>query len=100
MVASCRLPLGKPRRSLLATGGLRLWSGVQFNGPGETGDCALVAHKAVALNFDAKKKRVVVAVGCGRDDAEAVAAGFALHPQFLAGATPKGYEAAFKRFGI
>jgi hypothetical protein len=59
-----------------------------------------VADKAVALHFDAKEQRVVVAVsGCG-DDAQAVAAGFALHPELLAGAAPEGDEAGFKRFGV
>jgi hypothetical protein len=59
-----------------------------------------VADESVALDHHAKQQRVVVAVGCGGDDAQAVAAGFALHPQLLAGAAPEGDEAGLQRFGV
>src|SRR5690242_13771960 len=97
MVASCRLPLGMPRRSLLATGGLLLR---EFNGPRETAHRALMANQAIAFYFHAKQERVVVAIGGYGDDAQAVAAGFALHPQLLAGAAPEGDEAGFQGFLI
>ena len=69
-------------------------------GRGEATDRAFVADQAVALDHDAKQQRVVVAVGGGGDDAQAVAAGFALHPQLLAGAAPEGDEAGFQGFGV
>ncbi len=73
---------------------------VDRNRAREATDRALVAHQAVAFHLDAKQQRVVVAVGGGRDDAQAVAAGFALHPQLLAGAAPEGDEAGLQRFGV
>ena len=42
---------------------------------GEATDRALVANESVALDHHAKKQRIVVAVGCGRDDAQSIAAG-------------------------
>ena len=69
-------------------------------GLGEATDRALVADQSVALDHDAEQQRVVVAVGCGGDDAQAVAAGFALHPQLLAGAAPEGDKAGLKGFGV
>src|SRR5579863_2610602 len=96
MVASCRLPLGIPSRSLLSTGHLR----TDRDGPSETTHCALVANQAVALDFHAKQQCVVVAVGRGRDNAQAVAAGLALHPQLLASAAPESNKARLLRFGV
>jgi len=67
---------------------------------GEATDGAFVADEAVSLDLDAKQDRVVVAVsGCG-DDAQAVAAGFAFHPELLAGAAPEGDEACLQRLGV
>src|ERR1039458_333863 len=105
MVASCRLPLGMPSLSLLATYFLFLIVSfpvgcAERERLGEATDRALVADEAIALHLDAEKQRVVVAVGGGGDDAQAVAAGLALHPQLLAGAAPEGYKAGFQRFGI
>src|ERR1035438_6924560 len=103
MVASCKLPLGMPSLSLLATGFLFL---VVLVGRahrqrfGKTADRALMAHQSIALYLHAKQQRVVVAIGSGADDAQPVAAGFALHPQLLAGAAPEGDKAALQRFGI
>src|SRR5580698_9549681 len=97
-VASCRLPLGIPRRILFAT--LHLDCGLDWDLFGEAGDSAFVADEAVAFDDDAEDQRIVVAVGCGRDNAQAVAAGFALHPELLAGAAPKGDKARLKCFGI
>src|ERR1035437_8245390 len=108
MVASCRLPLGMPSLSLLATSflflvGLLIRILVGFGDGqrlGEATDRAFVAHESVTLDDDAKQQRVVVAVGCGGDDAQAVAAGFALHPQLLAGTAPEGDEAGLEGFCI
>src|ERR1700685_1337358 len=96
MVASCKLPLGIPSLSLLATRFLLLLRfGVAggHDGPREAADGALVTDQAVAFNLDAEQQRVVVAIGCGGDDAQPVAAGLALHPQLLAGAAPKCEQA-------
>src|SRR5580698_1190236 len=94
-VASCRLPLGKPSRSLLATGHLRDVAG-RFNWARETAHGAFMANQAIALDGDAKQQRVIVAIdGCG-DDTKAIAAGFALHPELLAGAAPEGDKAGFQ----
>src|ERR1035441_10583179 len=103
MVASCRLPLGIPSLSLLATSYLFLIAGLlvgRVHGFGKTTDRALVAYKSVAFDDDAKEQRIVVAVGGGGDDAQAVAAGFALHPQLLSGAAPEGDEAGLQGFCI
>src|SRR5579863_8621326 len=104
MVASCRLPLGMPSLSLLATGFLFLIGllsgfaeGERF---GEAAYCAFVADETVAFYLDSEEQRVVVTVSGGGDDAEAIAAGFALHPELLAGAAPESDEAGFKGFGI
>ena len=59
-----------------------------------------MADQAVALDDDAEEEGVVVAVGGGGDDAQAIAAGFALHPQLLAGAAPEGDETGLQGFGI
>src|SRR5271165_1943483 len=92
-----------PRRSLLATGHplqFRRWRGRRDgDGLGEAGDGAFVTDEAVACDDDSEDQRVVVAVGGGGDDTQAVAAGFALHPELLAGAAPEGDEAGFQGFG-
>src|SRR5579871_293149 len=98
MVESCRLPLGMPSRSLFAMSGLR--GLVELDRAGETTHGSLVAHQAVAFHFHAKQQRVVIAIGGGGDDAQAVAAGFALHPELLAGAAPEGDEACFESAGV
>ncbi len=56
-----------------------------------------MADEAVAFHLDAEEQRVVVAVGGGGDDAQAVAAGLALHPELVAGAAPEGDEAGLER---
>src|ERR1039458_10084773 len=89
MVASCRLPLGIPSRSLLSTGHLR----ADRDRPSKTAYRALVADQAVSLHFHTEQQRVVVAVGGRRNHAQAVAAGLALHPELLAGAAPEGHKA-------
>ena len=86
IVASCRLPLGMPRRSLLAHART---SAPVASGRVKAAHGAFVADEPVALDFDAEEERVLVAVGRDVDDAQAIAAGFALHPEFLAGAAPK-----------
>jgi hypothetical protein len=54
-----------------------------------------VADEAVAFDFDAEEERILIAV-CGNfDDAQAITAGFAFHPEFLAGAAPKCNKAGF-----
>src|SRR5579863_3086150 len=94
MVASCRLPLGMPRRSLLAIGGLQaLALGLQVDGTSKTTDRSFVANQAVAFHFDPEQDGVVVAIGGGGDDAQPIAAGLAFHPQLLARAAPEGHEA-------
>src|SRR5271168_1125507 len=97
-VASCRLPLGIPRRILLAT--LHLCCRLDGDLLGEAGDGAFVADEAVAFYDYLEYQSIVVAVGCSGDDAQAVAAGFAFHPELLAGAAPEGDEAGFKAFGV
>src|SRR5580698_9081327 len=97
-VASCRLPLGIPRRILLAT--LHLDCGLDWNLFGEAGDGALVADEAIAFDDYFEDDGVVVAVSGSGDDAQAVAAGFAFHPEFLAGTAPEGDEAGFEGLGI
>ena len=59
-----------------------------------------MADQSVAFDLDAKQQRIVVAVGGGGDDAQPVAAGFAFHPQLLAGAAPEGDKAGLQRLGI
>src|ERR1700733_8656165 len=96
MVASCRLPLGIPSRSLLPTCHLR----TNRNRPREAAHRALVANQAVAFHLHAKQQRVIVAVSRGRNHAQPVAAGCALHPELLAGAAPEGYKAGFSGFFV
>lgn len=67
---------------------------------GEAGDGAFVTDEAVAVDGDFEDDGVVVAIGGGGDDAQAVAAGFAFHPELLAGAAPEGDEAGFEGFGV
>src|SRR5580692_4968377 len=109
IVASCKLPLGMPSLSLLATRFLFLAGalircfpirGFKWQRFGEATDRAFVADKAIALDLYPKQKGVVVAIGSSGDYAQAVAAGFALHPQLLAGATPESHEAGLQRLGI
>ena len=59
----------------------------------EAADRALVTDQAVAVDGDAEEQGVGVAVGAGADDAQAVPAGFALHPELVAGAAEEGDEA-------
>ena len=59
-----------------------------------------MTNQPIALDGNPEEQRVVVAVGRGGDDAQAVAAGFALHPQLLAGAAPEGDEAGLQGFGV
>src|SRR5665213_25419 len=99
MVASWRLPLGMPSLSLLATRGLR-FDACYGERLGEATHRAFVAHQSIAFDDNAKQQRVVVAVGRGRDNAQPVAAGLALHPQLLARAAPEGYKSALQRLGI
>src|SRR5579871_1306336 len=92
IVASCKLPLGRPRRSLLAT--VRLPACVYR--AREAAHRTFMANEAVALNHDAEEERVIVAVCRRGDHTKAVAARFAFHPQLLPGAAPKSHEAGFK----
>src|SRR6478609_9351348 len=100
IVASCRLPFGRPSRSLLATGGLFLTNSTQCNRLGKAAHCALMANKPIALNLHAKKERVIVAIRRRGHDSQPIAAGFALHPKLLASATPKSHEACFYCLGV
>src|SRR6202035_3742762 len=52
---------------------------------------------AIAFDLDLEEQRVVIAVGGGRDYAQPVAAGLALHPQLAAGPAPEGDIAALER---
>src|SRR5437763_13966327 len=88
IVASCRLPLGIPRRSLGIGVLFR-----EFDGPGEARYRAFVTDQAVTFHFDFEEQRVIVAIGRGGDDAQAIAAGLPLHPELLARAAPEGDEA-------
>jgi len=99
-VASCRLPLGIPRRSLFAIGHLDGCLRLDSDGLGETGDGAFMTDQAVAFDNNFENDCVIVAIGGGGDDAQAVAAGFAFHPELLAGAAPEGDEAGFEGFGV
>ncbi len=56
-----------------------------------------MAHQAVAFHFHAEQQRVVVAVGGRADDAQAIAAGLALHPELLPAAAPERHVATFER---
>src|SRR5579863_8207997 len=96
MVASCKLPLGIPRRSLSATCCLL----IEFDGARETAYSAFVANQAVTFNLDAEEQSVVVAIGGGGDDSQPIAAGLAFHPQLLAGAAPEGDKAGFECFRV
>src|ERR1035437_10341211 len=104
MVASCKLPLGMPSLSLLATRSLFLVGILAGRAErqrlGKTTDRALVPNESIPLDHHTKQQGIVVAVGRGCDDAQAVAAGFALHPQLLAGTAPEGDEAGLKGFCI
>jgi hypothetical protein len=55
-----------------------------------------MTHKPIALDLDPEEKRVIVAIGGGVDNAQAVAAGLALHPELLASAAPKSDESGFE----
>src|ERR1700756_994360 len=57
---------------------------------------AFVADEAVAFYLNAKEQCVVVAVGDGFENAQAISAGLALHPELLAGAAPEGDKAGFE----
>src|SRR5258708_1113470 len=81
-VASSRLPLGIARLSL----GMIHPLVCQRDRLRKAAHRALVAHQSVALDLDAKQQRIVVAVGRRGDDAQAVAARLALHPELVTGA--------------
>src|SRR5271165_5141539 len=104
MVASCRLPLGMPSLSLLATELLFLaidfCVGRKRDWPRKATDGTLVTHQAVSFNLNAKQQRIVVAVRRRGNNAQAVTAGFALHPQLLARTAPESDEPGFQRFGV
>jgi hypothetical protein len=90
-----------PRRILFATWNLfRNLLGLQGDLFGKAGNGAFVAYQAVAFDNYLEDQRVIVAIGYGGDDAEAVAAGFAFHPELLAGAAPEGDEAGGQGFGV
>src|SRR5580658_11210620 len=100
MVASCRLPLGMPRRSLSATRHLRARSGLKLNWPRKAAHGAFMANQPVAFNFHAEEQRVVVAIGGDGDDLQAVATWLAFHPKLLPCAAPKSNKAGFERFRV
>ena len=56
-----------------------------------------MADQAVAFHANLAEHRIVVAIGCGIGQAQAVAAGLALGPQLVAGAAIEGYVAGLKR---
>src|ERR1700679_168096 len=60
----------------------------------------LVAHSAIALNFDFEQQRIIVAVGRSLDHAKTVAARLALHPQLLPRPAPERNEPGLKRLRI
>jgi hypothetical protein len=57
-----------------------------------------MADQTVAFNEDSKQERIPVAIGCGRDYAEAVAGSLTLHPELLACSGKEGYVARFGCF--
>jgi hypothetical protein len=63
----------------------------------KAGASSLMANETIALDADAKKKRVGIAVGGGGDYFKAIAAGFSLCPEFLAGTAVEGYVTGGKR---
>ena len=95
-----------PRRILLedgpetGLGTLNLFLRLDLDGLGEAGDGSFVADQTIAFDDNLEDNGVIVAVGGGGNDAEAVAAGFAFHPELLAGAAPEGNEAGFEGFGV
>jgi hypothetical protein len=52
-----------------------------------------VTNEAVAFHFDAEEQRILVTVGGNLYDAQAIAAGFAFHPELLARTAPKWNKA-------
>jgi hypothetical protein len=56
-----------------------------------------MAHQAVALDPHFAEDGIVVAIGCGIDETQAIATGLAFGPQFVAGATVEGYVPSLKR---
>src|SRR5271169_1695342 len=100
MVASCKLPLGIPSLSLLATKFLFLalaGVGAKRNWPREAAHRALMAHQPVALHLHAKQQRVVIAIRRDRKNPQPVAAGLAFHPKLLARAAPERDVTRFQR---
>src|SRR5580658_2314048 len=92
-----------PSLSLLATGFpflIQLGIAGKRDEPREAAYSALVAHQAIAIDLHAKQQRVVVAISGDRNNAQAIAAGLALHPQLLASAAPKSDEARLQRGGV
>jgi len=79
---------------------LNLFLRLDLDGLGEAGDGSFVADQTIAFDDNLEDNGVIVAVGGGGNDAEAVAAGFAFHPELLAGAAPEGNEAGFEGFGV
>src|ERR1700739_263118 len=98
IVDSWSLPLGNPRRSLLATRHLRRIRKSERLGKATHG--ALVAYQSVALYDNAKQQSVVVAVGCSRNNAQSIAAGLTLHPKLLPGTAPEGDEPRLQCPGV
>ncbi len=56
-----------------------------------------MADQAVAFHPNLAENGIVVAIGGGIGEAQAIAAGLALGPQLVAGAAVKGYIAGLKR---
>ena len=56
-----------------------------------------MADQAVALDLNLAENRIVIAIGGRIGEAQAIAAGFALGPQLIAGAAVEGYIAGLKR---
>jgi len=56
-----------------------------------------MADDSCSFDFDAEYNCVAIAVGCGGDDAQAIAGSFAFHPKLVAGAAEESYVALFKR---
>src|ERR1700753_1592218 len=94
-VASCRLPFGMPRRSLLATSSLRRLV-LQCYRSRKAADRTFVAHQPISFHRDTKQQSILIAVRRNRDHTQAITAGLAFHPKFLPCTAPEGHEAALQ----
>src|SRR3954451_24687605 len=93
IVASCRDPLGIPSLSFMRGDLVCACEWVSSDRLEEAGALAGVTDIAVTQPLHLQQHRVIVAVGEHLNDLQAVAGGFALHPQRVASAAEEGGEA-------